>query len=60
MLSQMLNKMEGVDIYVILSLLIFLALFIGASLYVWKADKIHIAKMSEMPLNESVIKNTMP
>lgn len=58
MLSQMLKNMEGVDIYVILSLIIFLAMFIGASLYVWKADKKHIAKMSEMPLNESVIKNT--
>lgn len=59
MLSQMLKNMEGVEIYVILSLIIFLAMFIGASIYVWKADKKHIAKMSEMPLNESVIKSTI-
>lgn len=53
MLSQMLNKIEGADIYVILSLMIFLGLFLFASLYVWKADRSHIRKMSELPFNES-------
>lgn len=53
MLSQMLDRIEGADIFVVLSLLIFILLFIGASAYVWKADKNHISKMSELPFNES-------
>ncbi len=53
MLSQMLNKIEGADIYVILSLMIFLGLFLFATVYVWKADRGHIRKMSELPFNES-------
>lgn len=52
MLSQMLDRIEGADVFVILSLLIFLLMFVGASLYVWKADKNHITKMSELPFNE--------
>jgi|688.fasta_scaffold1568111_2 hypothetical protein len=53
MLSQMLDRIEGADVFVILSLLIFILLFVGASAYVWKADKGHITKMSELPFNES-------
>jgi hypothetical protein len=49
----MLDRIEGADVFVILSLLIFILLFVGASAYVWKADKGHITKMSELPFNES-------
>lgn len=53
MLSQMLDNIEGADIFIVLSLLIFLGLFIAAAAYVYKADKQHISNMSEMPLNEN-------
>ena len=47
-----LEKIMGVDIYAIIAFLIFFSLFIGMSLWAWKADKVLIDKMTNIPLNE--------
>ena len=43
--------MEGVEIFPLVSLLIFFSFFMLLGLYVWKRDKQFYNKMSELPLN---------
>jgi hypothetical protein len=53
MFNQLLDKVEGADIWMVLSLSIFLAFFIGATIYTtWFAKKDHIIKMKNLPLSE--------
>jgi len=42
----------GVDIYAIIAFLIFFSLFVGMSVWAWKADKELIQKISNIPLTD--------
>jgi hypothetical protein len=46
-----LEKITGVSIYPLLSLVIFGLFFIAVLFYVWKADKKTIHKISRIPLD---------
>ena len=45
-----LESIEGVEIYPIISLIIFMTLFASALLYIFKMDKNFVTKMSGLPL----------
>jgi hypothetical protein len=50
MFKQFLEKVTGVDIYLIISLLIFLSFFIGVAIWLIKVDKKYIDQMKKMPV----------
>ena len=47
-----LEKIMGVDIYAIIAFFIFFSLFVGMTIWAWKADKEFIQKVNNIPLNE--------
>jgi cytochrome c oxidase cbb3-type subunit IV len=49
--KQAMATMEGVEIFPLVSLLIFFSFFMLLGLYVWKRDKQFYNQMSELPLN---------
>ena len=46
------SEIEGIEIYPILSLLIFFLFFIALFWWVWKAKKEYIDKISQLPLED--------
>lgn len=50
MYKNVLEGIAGIDIYPVISFVIFFAFFIGLLLYVVFSDKKHIVAMAEMPL----------
>lgn len=57
MFGELIDKVDGAAIFMILSLCIFLAFFIGASVYVYRARVEHIKKMKNLPLQEGTIES---
>jgi len=64
MLSENLSAIEGVSIYPIISMIVFLAVFIVVVVWVIKLDKKYVNRMENIPLdfnyeneNNSEIKN---
>ncbi len=53
MIRQVLEGIEGVSIYPIISLVLFCALFIGVVYWVVRADKNYLKHMEELPLDSS-------
>ena len=51
MFSNILEAMEGVDIYQLASLLIFVSFFLGVLVYVVRLKKEDADRMSQLPLN---------
>jgi len=51
MFKQFLNTVTGTNIYLISSLWIFLIFFILVAVMLFKMNKEHIKRMSELPLN---------
>jgi len=51
MFKQFLNTVTGSNIYLISSLWIFLIFFILVAVMLFKTNKDHIKRMSELPLN---------
>lgn len=51
-IKQSLVDIAGVEIYPIISFLIFFIFFIGMAWYVYKKDKTYIDKVSNLPLEE--------
>lgn len=47
-----LTSITGVEIFPLISLLIFFLFFVGLSLYVYGVNKSHVAYMSAMPVEE--------
>jgi cbb3-type cytochrome oxidase subunit 3 len=47
-----LEKILGVDVYALTSLLIFFLFFVGVALWVWKADKKTMQQISNIPLED--------
>lgn len=52
MFKQFLNKVQGADIPMITSLLIFFLFFLMVGTYLLIMDKKHIKYMSQLPINE--------
>jgi cytochrome c oxidase cbb3-type subunit 4 len=50
-MKQFLANVEGVDGYLIFSLIVFMLFFIGLLWWVFKADKNYIQKMKNIPLD---------
>lgn len=59
MFSELIDKVDGAALWMILSLCIFLAFFIGAAVYVFKAKNDHIIKMKNLPLSEGKIERSV-
>ncbi|MCS7018675.1 MAG: cbb3-type cytochrome c oxidase subunit 3 [Cytophagales bacterium] len=53
MIRNVLESIEGVAIYPIISLIIFFTLFIGALVYALRVNKDSVKKLAELPLEDS-------
>ncbi|HSW54038.1 MAG TPA: hypothetical protein VLH59_03035 [Ignavibacteriaceae bacterium] len=53
MFKEVLQSIEGIGIYTIISMIIFILFFIGMIIWIFKVDKKYIKHMSELPLNEN-------
>ncbi|CAN5480080.1 cbb3-type cytochrome c oxidase subunit 3 [soil metagenome] len=52
MFNEVLQSIDGISIYPIFSLLIFFVFFLGLTIWVIKADKNYLKKMSELPIEK--------
>ena len=52
MFKEVLQSIEGVGFYTIVSMIIFILFFIGMTTWLFKVDKKYIKQMSDLPLNE--------
>lgn len=50
-MRQFLDQVQGMEGYLIFSMMIFLLFFIGLLVWVYKADKKYIEEMEKMPLD---------
>ena len=50
MFKEVLQSIEGVEFYTIISMIIFILFFIGMTIWLFKVDKKYIKQMSELPL----------
>lgn len=54
------ESMMGVEIYPIISFLIFFTFFVGVLWYVYKKDKTYLAEASALPLETDNEENSQP
>ncbi|WP_198342318.1 hypothetical protein [Pedobacter psychrophilus] len=54
MFKQFVHSLQGDEIYMLLSLSIFFAFFIGATIAMFRMKKSHLEYMSDIPLNEEI------
>jgi cbb3-type cytochrome oxidase subunit 3 len=52
MFKEVLQSIQGIEFYTIVSILILILFFIGIVIWLFKVDKKYIKTMSELPLNE--------
>ncbi len=50
MFKEVLQSIEGIEFYTIVSMLIFILFFVGMTIWLLKVDKKYIQTMSELPL----------
>lgn len=50
MFKEVLQSIEGIEFFTIVSMLIFILFFIGMTIWLFKVDKKYIKTMSELPL----------
>lgn len=53
MFKQFISSIPGADLYMVGSFLTFFVFFVLVGLYLWLADKKHMARMSQLPLDDS-------
>jgi hypothetical protein len=51
MFNRLLDKLQGADVFMVASFLIFVVFFIVVAVYLIKSNKDHIKRMSELPFN---------
>jgi len=51
------KDLNGNELYLIISLLIFVVFFIGVAIYLFKMNKNYVAQMSNMPFNDQTSLN---
>ena len=56
MIKAVLNSINGVELYPVLSLGLFMTFFIGMLIWVVRLDKGHITDMLKMPLESDTVK----
>lgn len=54
MFKEVLQSIEGIEFYTIVSMIIFILFFVGMTIWLFKVDKKYIKQMSELPFNEDV------
>ena len=59
MYKELLQSIEGIEIYPLISLFIFLALFIGVVIWIVKLDKGYVKEMETLPLEDDAYKNSL-
>jgi cbb3-type cytochrome oxidase subunit 3 len=59
MYKNVLQTIENVEIWPVISLIIFFLFFLGVLVYILRADKNHINKMKEMPLDDGTFNDSM-
>lgn len=52
MFKEVLQSIEGVEIYTIISMILLILFFIGMTIWLLKVDRKYLKHMSELPLNE--------
>ncbi|MCB0834945.1 MAG: cbb3-type cytochrome c oxidase subunit 3 [Bacteroidetes bacterium] len=52
MFRNVLENIDGIEVFPIIALLLFVSFFTGVLWWLWKMDKTHIRRMEEMPLND--------
>ena len=52
MFKEILQSIEGIEFYTIVSMIIFILFFVGMTIWLFKVDKKYIKTMSELPLEE--------
>ena len=52
MFKEVLQSIEGIEFYTIVSMIIFILFFVGMTIWLFKVDKKYIKQMSELPLKE--------
>jgi cytochrome c oxidase cbb3-type subunit 4 len=52
MFKEVLQSIEGVGFYTIVSMILFILLFIGITIWLFRVDNKYIKTMSELPLEE--------
>lgn len=52
MFDEILTSIEGIAIYPVFSLIVFVLFFLGLTIWVMKVDKKYIDKMSEIPFEK--------
>lgn len=57
MFKQFIHSLQGDEIYMLLSLFIFLAFFIGATIAMLRMKKSHLEYMSDIPLNQENVES---
>jgi cytochrome c oxidase cbb3-type subunit IV len=57
MFKEVLQSIEGVGFYTIVSMIIFILFFIGMTIWLFKVDKKYIKQMSDLPLHEEKNEN---
>jgi cytochrome c oxidase cbb3-type subunit 3 len=57
MYKQILQSIQNVEVWAVISLVIFFVFFIGISIKVLLIDKKYIKKMEDMPLDDGTVDN---
>jgi len=60
MYRQILQSIQNIEIWPVISLVLFFLIFIGILIKVILIDKKHIRKMEELPLDDGTINNQSP
>ncbi len=58
MYKNILQSIQGVEIYPLISMMIFFGLFLSVIVWYFRADKRHLQQMAEMPLDRTETDNT--
>lgn len=58
MFKQFVQDIGGSDAYMVVSLIIFIAFFVGVGIWLVKADKNHLKELSEIPLKSDTLTET--
>jgi len=53
MFKNILESVNGIEIYAISGLILFLVMFISVTVWIFKADKNYIRKMEQLPLDNN-------
>jgi cytochrome c oxidase cbb3-type subunit 4 len=57
MFKQFFQSVTGVDVYLIISLLVFLGFFVGMAIWLLTVSKKHISQVKHIPLNDEPAKS---